>query len=142
MTSMEKSMLLDELFALRKADKPVCYDSDLSRLPKDAVVIKTFYKYSYELISYILEHKYQVVRYKRSDGKILEGYFPKPVVLIGSMQFPGLARQPIFWLMRVPSSCMHMSRAVTWMRNGCWTILAGCMLRKTVVASPVRLLKR
>ena len=60
-----------------KADKSVCHDSDLSRLPKDAVVIKTFYKYSYEQVSYILEHKYQVVRYKRSDGRILEGYFPK-----------------------------------------------------------------
>ena len=47
------------------------------RLPKDAAVIKTFYKYSYEQVSYILEHKYQVVRYKRSDGKIMEGYFPK-----------------------------------------------------------------
>lgn len=47
-----------------KADKSVCHDSDLGRLPKDAVVIKTFYKYSYEQVSYILEHKYQVVRYK------------------------------------------------------------------------------
>lgn len=60
-----------------KADKSVCHDSDLGRLPKDAVVIKTFYKYSYEQVSYILEHKYQVVRYKLSDGKIMEGYFPK-----------------------------------------------------------------
>ena len=24
-----------------------------------------------------MEHKYQVVRYKQSDGKIIEGYFPK-----------------------------------------------------------------
>ena len=77
MTSMENSMLLDEFFALRKADKFVRYDSDLSRLPKDTVVIKTFYKYFYEQISYILEHNYQIVRYKRSDSKILEGYFPK-----------------------------------------------------------------
>lgn len=60
-----------------KADKSVCHDSDFSRLPKDAVIIKTFYKYSYQQISYILEHKYQVIRYKQSDGKIREGYFPK-----------------------------------------------------------------
>lgn len=60
-----------------KADRSVCHDSDFSRLPKDAVIIKTFYKYSYEQISYILEHKYQVIRYKQSDGKIREGYFPK-----------------------------------------------------------------
>ena len=55
-----------------KADKSVCHDSDFSRLPKDAVIIKTFYKYSYQQISYILEHKYQVIRYKQSDGKIRE----------------------------------------------------------------------
>lgn len=60
-----------------KADRSVCHDSDFSLLPKDAVIIKTFYKYSYEQISYILEHKYQVIRYKQSDGKIREGYFPK-----------------------------------------------------------------
>ncbi len=60
-----------------KADKSVCHDSDFSRLPKDAILIKTFYKYSYEQISYILEHKYQVIRYKHPDGKICEGYFPK-----------------------------------------------------------------
>ena len=41
-----------------KADKSVCHDSDFSRLPKDSVVVKTFYKYSSERISYILEHKY------------------------------------------------------------------------------------
>ena len=57
-----------------KAAKSVCHDSDFSRLPKDAVIIKTFYKYSYQQISYILEHKYQVIRYKQSDGKIREGY--------------------------------------------------------------------
>ena len=60
-----------------KADKSVCHDSDFSRLPKDAVIIKTFYKYSYQQISYILEHKYQVIRYKQSDGKIFESYLSK-----------------------------------------------------------------
>ena len=60
-----------------KADKSVCHDSDFSRLPKDAVIIKTFYKYSYQQISYILEHKYQVIRYKQSDGKIRESYLFK-----------------------------------------------------------------
>jgi len=60
-----------------KADKSVCHDSDFSRLPKDAVIIKTFYKYSYQQISYILEHKYQITRYKQSDGKIRESYLSK-----------------------------------------------------------------
>lgn len=60
-----------------KADKSVCHESDLSKLPQDAVVIKTFYKYAYEQVSYILEHQYQVVRYKTADGKIREEYLPK-----------------------------------------------------------------
>ena len=60
-----------------KADKSVCHDSDFSRLPKDAVIIKTFYKYSYQQISYILEHKYQVIRYKQLSVKIRESYLSK-----------------------------------------------------------------
>ena len=60
-----------------KADKSVCHDSDFSRLPKDAVIIKTSYKYSYQQISYILEYKYQVIRNKLSDGKICESYLFK-----------------------------------------------------------------
>ena len=60
-----------------KADKSVCHESDLSKLPHGARVIKTFYKYAYEQVSYILEHRYQVVRYKTPDGKIMEEYLPK-----------------------------------------------------------------
>ena len=63
-----------------KADKSVCHDSDFSRLPKDAVIIKTFYKYSYQQISYILEHKYQVIRYKQSDGYNVYMYIDKELV--------------------------------------------------------------
>lgn len=60
-----------------KADKSVCHDFDFNRLPKDAIIIKTFYKYSYQQVSYILEHKYQVVRYKLPDGRIRESYLSK-----------------------------------------------------------------
>ena len=63
-----------------KADKSVCHDSDFSRLPKDAVIIKTFYKYSYQQISYILEHKYQVIRYKQSGGYNVYMYIDKELV--------------------------------------------------------------
>ena len=63
-----------------KVDKSVCHDSDFSRLPKDAVIIKTFYKYSYQQISYILEHKYQVIRYKQSDGYNAYMYIDKELV--------------------------------------------------------------
>ena len=63
-----------------KADKSVCHDSDFSRLPKDAVIIKTFYKYSYQQISDILEHKYQIIRYKQSDGYNVYMYIDKELV--------------------------------------------------------------
>ena len=63
-----------------KADKSVCHDSDFSRLPKDAVIIKTFYKYSYQQISYILEHKYQVIHYKQSDSYNVYMYIDKELV--------------------------------------------------------------
>ena len=59
-----------------KAGKSVSHHSDMSKLPPDAKVLKVFFKYSYEQISEILEHQYQVVRYKMPDGKIYEGYFP------------------------------------------------------------------
>lgn len=36
-----------------KVDRSVFHDSDFSRRPKDAIIIKTFYKYSYQQISYI-----------------------------------------------------------------------------------------
>ena len=63
-----------------KADKSVCHDSDFSRMPKDAVIIKTFYKYSHQQISYIVEHKYQVIRYKQSDGYNVYMYIDKELV--------------------------------------------------------------
>lgn len=60
-----------------QADKSVCHVSDLSRLSEGSVVIKTFYKYAYEQVIYILEHRYEVVRYKIFDGKLREAYLSK-----------------------------------------------------------------
>ena len=65
-----------------KADKSVCHDADFNRLPKDAVIIKTFYKYSYQQISDILEHKYQVIRYKQSEAKFAKATFPKIIMTL------------------------------------------------------------
>lgn len=59
-----------------KADSSVFHRSDLSRLPEGAVRIKTCYRYSYEQISRIVEHRYEVIRYKMPDGKLYDGYFP------------------------------------------------------------------
>lgn len=60
-----------------KAGKSVSHHPDMGKLPKEAQVLKVFFKYSYEQICEKLEHQYQVVRYKMPDGKIYEGYFPE-----------------------------------------------------------------
>ena len=58
------------------ADNTVCHDSDIRHLPAGAIIIKRFRKYAYEQISSLVEHDYEVIRYKTLDGKIHEGYFP------------------------------------------------------------------
>ncbi|KXT51160.1 IS66 family transposase [Bacteroides intestinalis] len=58
------------------ADNTVCHDSDIRQLPAGAIIIKRFRKYAYEQVSRLVEHDYEVIRYKTSDGKIHEGYFP------------------------------------------------------------------
>ena len=58
------------------ADNRVCHDSDIRQLPAGAKIIRRFCKYAYEQISRLVEHDYEVIRYKTSDGKIHEGYFP------------------------------------------------------------------
>ena len=58
------------------ADNTVCHNSDIGRLPAGFVIIKRFRKYAYEQVSSLVEHDYEVIRYKTADGKIHEGYFP------------------------------------------------------------------
>lgn len=58
------------------ADSQVFHKSDACRLPYGAVLIKRLVRYSYEQVSRIVEHDYEVLRYKTSDGLLHEGYFP------------------------------------------------------------------
>ena len=58
------------------ADNTVCHNSDIRRLPAGAIIMKRFRKYAYEQISRLVEHDYEVIRYKTPEGKIHEGYFP------------------------------------------------------------------
>lgn len=58
------------------ADNTVSHQSDISQLPAGAVIIKRIRKYAYEQVSKLVEHDYEVIRYKTSDGKIHDGYFP------------------------------------------------------------------
>ncbi len=59
------------------AERSVSHASSLGKLPPAAEVMGVFYKYSYEQVCQIVEHQYQVVRYKMPDGRIYEGYFPE-----------------------------------------------------------------
>ncbi|WP_291535335.1 transposase [Bacteroides sp.] len=59
-----------------KADKTVCHRSDLNRLPAGATVIKVLHRYSYEQVSSIIEHDYELIRYKTLEGSIIDGYLP------------------------------------------------------------------
>lgn len=58
------------------AGKSVSHLSDKRLLPAGSTVIKIFSKYSYEQVSEIVEHSWEVIRYKTLDGSIYEGYFP------------------------------------------------------------------
>lgn len=60
-----------------KVDKTVCHRSDLNRLPAGATVIKLLHRYSYEQVSSIVEHDYELIRYKTFEGTIIDGYFPR-----------------------------------------------------------------
>lgn len=51
------------------ADNTVCHNSDIGRLPAGSVIIKRFRKYAYEQVSSLVEHDYEVIRYKTADGK-------------------------------------------------------------------------
>lgn len=51
------------------ADNTVCHNSDICQLPAGAMIIKRFRKYAYEQISRLVEHDYEVIRYKTSNGK-------------------------------------------------------------------------
>lgn len=59
-----------------KADKSVFHDCDTTKLPVGVQIIKRLRLYSYEHVSSIIEHNYEIIRYKTSDRKICEDYFP------------------------------------------------------------------
>lgn len=59
-----------------KADRQVVHRSDKSRLPEGAVVIRMESRYSYEQVSSVIEHEYELIVYKNPDGSMHKGYFP------------------------------------------------------------------
>ena len=119
------------------ADNTVCHDSDIRQLPAGAKIIKRFRKYAYEQISGLVERDYEVIRYKTSDGKIHEGYFPfsgHPAIIDvvpgthASGSFPAylafnkyVLDTPLYREMyRLSGESMHLSRMslTNWLEKG------------------------
>ena len=59
------------------ADNRVLHESDVNLLPEGATVIKRVYESTYEQVSYIVQHDYEMIIYKDKDGVMRKGYFPK-----------------------------------------------------------------
>ena len=58
------------------ADNKILHKSDVNLLPEGATYIKSKIKSSYDQVSYIVQHDYEIIVYKDKDGNMQEGYFP------------------------------------------------------------------
>ena len=68
-----KGMKYQTMFAGNR----VLHESDVNLLPEGATVIKSVYESTYEQVSYIVQHDYEMIIYKDKDGIMRKGYFPK-----------------------------------------------------------------
>ena len=59
------------------ADNRIVHGSDVNLLPEGATIIKSVYESTYEQVSYIVQHDYEMIIYKDKDGIMRKGYFPK-----------------------------------------------------------------
>ena len=59
------------------ADNRVLHESDVNLLPEGATIIKSVYESTYEQVSYIVQHDYEMIIYRDKDGVMRKGYFPK-----------------------------------------------------------------
>ncbi|MDO4173065.1 MAG: IS66 family transposase, partial [Prevotellaceae bacterium] len=59
-----------------RAERKIVHHSDMGRLPEGAVLINKSLRYSYEQVTTIVEHQYELLTYKTSDGRVHTGYFP------------------------------------------------------------------
>ena len=71
------------------ADKRIMHMSDINLLPEGATIIKSVTESTYEQISYIVQHDYEMIIYKDKDGKIRKGYFPMAGESADIDRFPG-----------------------------------------------------
>ena len=59
------------------ADNRIVHESDINLLPEGSTVIKSVFESTYEQVSYIVQHDYEMIIYKDKDGVMRKGYFPK-----------------------------------------------------------------
>ena len=59
------------------ADRRELHESDRNLLPEGATYLWSEYKSSYDQVSYIVQHDYEIIVYKDKNGKMCCGYFPK-----------------------------------------------------------------
>ena len=59
------------------ADNRIVHKSDANLLPEGSTIIKSVFESTYEQVSYIVQHDYEMIIYKDKDGVMRKGYFPK-----------------------------------------------------------------
>ena len=59
------------------ADNRIVHESDKNLLPEGATYIRSEYKSSFDQVSYIVQHDYEIIIYKDKNGDMQKGYFPK-----------------------------------------------------------------
>lgn len=95
---------LGKTYRTMDADNHVYHRSDLGKLPKGAVVIKTYPRYTYNQETVVTEHEYEIVEYKDKEGRLMRGYFPmdgekdEPVIesVPGTHAAPGMMAYLVF----------------------------------------------
>lgn len=58
------------------ADYQVLHLCDMSQIPSDAVILKKSIRKVFDSVNLIVEHDFEEVTYKTSDGRIITNYFP------------------------------------------------------------------
>ena len=58
------------------ADYQVFHRCDMNQIPSDAIILKKSIRKVFDSVNLIVEHDFEEVTYKTSDGRILTNYFP------------------------------------------------------------------
>ncbi|MBR5298264.1 MAG: IS66 family transposase [Parabacteroides sp.] len=58
------------------ADYQVLHRCDMNQIPSDAIILKKSIRKVFDSINLIVEHDFEEVTYKTSDGRIITNYFP------------------------------------------------------------------